>query len=65
MSKKKKIPNFFSKNNINIKNVTNNIQLDYITNYFIILKKKDLFINIDNFILKNKFLKLHNFRYKA
>jgi hypothetical protein len=59
------MPKFFLKNIVNLKSITNNIQLDYYTNYFVILKNNKAFINTDDFILKNKYLKLHKFRYKS
>ena len=64
MQKKKKIPNFIKKKEFKNLNIKNNIQYDFITNYYIILKNKINTNDNANFIFKNKFLKLHDFRYK-
>ena len=65
MQKKKNLPNFIKKKEFKIKNIKNNIQYDFITNYYVILKNTLNTSNSANFIFKNKFLKLHDFRYKA
>jgi len=65
MQQKKKIPKFFTKQIIENNGVTNGIQYDFITNYFIIVKKLRNEEHTNTFIFKNKFLKLHGFRYKA
>ena len=64
MQKKKKIPNFIKKKEFKNLNIKNNIQYDFITNYYIILKNKINTNDNASFIFKNKFLKLHDFRYK-
>lgn len=65
MSIKKKIPKYFLKQTYKIQGLKNIIQYDFITNYFCILKEKNNYIKINNFIFSNKLLKLHNLRYKA
>ena len=65
MQQKKNLPNFIKKKKFIIKNIKNNIQYDFITNYYLILKNQKNYSNNANFIFKNKFLKLHDFRYKA
>jgi len=65
MEKKKKIPNFVKKKTFFIDNIQNNIQYDFLTNYYVVLKTLQNYSNESNFIMKNKFLKLHDFRYKA
>ena len=64
MMHKKQIPPFFLKQTYYDSANTNNIQYDYLTNYFCILKKKNTIIWND-YIYNNKLLKLHDFRYKA
>ena len=64
MQKKKKIPNFIKKKEFKNLKIKNNIQYDFISNYYIILKNKINVTDTSNFIFKNKFLKLHDFRYK-
>lgn len=65
MQQKKKIPTFFKKKIFNSDSRINTIQYDFITNYFIILKKSTHNTHTNLFIFKNKFLKLHGFRYNA
>ena len=65
MKQKKNIPNFFSKQVYTNNKVLNNIQFDYITNYFCVLKKNSSITLLNKIINNNKLLKLHNFRYKS
>ena len=65
MQQKRKIPKFFKKKIFHSHGITNSIQYDFITNYFIILKKSCHTTHTNLFIFKNKFLKLHGFRYNA
>jgi len=65
MDKKKKNPNFLKKKSFFNNTLNNHIQYDFLTNYFIILKKKNFLINTDSLIYKNKFLKLNNYKYKS
>lgn len=65
MKQKKKIPNFFSKQIYYSKQILNNIQIDYITNYFCIIKKNYNVTLINKIVNTNRLLKLHNFRYKS
>jgi len=65
MDKKKKNPNFLKKKSFFNNTLNNHIQYDFLTNYFIIFKKKNFLINLDSLIYKNKFLKLNNYKYKS
>lgn len=65
MQQKKRIPKFFKKKIFNLPGQTNTIQYDFITNYFIILKKSLNPTHTNMFIFKNKFLKLHGFKYNS
>lgn len=66
MMKKKKIPCFIKKKNFINQYSKNNVQFDFLTNYFVILKEfNHLILHPQDFIFKNKYLKLHLFRYKA
>jgi len=64
MQKKKNLPHFIKKKQFKKINLKNNIQYDFLTNYYVILKHNNNITN-SNFIFKNLFLKLHDFRYKA
>ena len=65
MDQKKRIPQYFKKKIFSIKGVTNTIQYDFITGYFIVLKKFIKPVHNNSFIFKNKFLKLHGFKYNS
>lgn len=65
MLQKKYIPKFYKKKIFDIQGNTNVIQYDFITNYFIILKKFTHPKHTDLFIFKNKLLKLHGFKYRS
>ena len=65
MEKKKKTPKFFSKQVYWNNKIFNNIQYDFITNYFVVYNNniENKFLSVEKIIKNNKFLKLHNFRY--
>ena len=65
MKSKQNIPPFFSKQIYHNKHASNDVQYDFLTNYFCILKKKKIFTSLNGPIGSNKLLKLHDFRYKA
>jgi hypothetical protein len=65
MQQKKKTPKYFKKIIFNVDGVTNCIQYDFITNYFSILKDHRKTLNNNLFIFKNKYLKLHGFKYNS
>jgi hypothetical protein len=65
MQQKKNFPKFLKKKSYWNESTNNNIQYDFLTNYFIILKKYNFTLNNQSIIFKNKFLKLNNFRYKS
>lgn len=65
MQQKVKLPKYLKKKNFNIEGITNIIQYDFITNYFIILKSFNKFNHTDFYIFKNKYLKLHGFKYNS
>lgn len=65
MQQKIKLPKYLRKKNFNIEGITNTIQYDFITNYFIILKSFSKFNHTDFYIFKNKYIKLHGFKYNS
>lgn len=65
MQRKVKLPKYLKTKNFVVNGVTNTIQYDFITNYFIVLKSFNKFEHNDCFIFKNKFLKLHGFKYNS
>ncbi len=65
MQQKKKIPKFFKKKHFNVMGSENCIQYDFITNYFVILKQYKQQTHTDLFLFKNKYLKLHGFKYNS
>lgn len=65
MQQKKRIPKYLKKKIFEITGITNCIQYDFITNYFAILKQHRQLTHTDLFIFKNKYLKLHGFRYNS
>jgi hypothetical protein len=65
MQQKKKIPKVFKRKVFFIKGLKNTIQHDYITNYFIILKQHRQETHTNLFVFKNKYLKLHGFKYNS
>ncbi len=65
MQQKRKIPKFFKKKIFEVNGVKNTLQYDFITNYFSILKKHSQPSHTNLFILKNKYLKLHGFKYNS
>jgi hypothetical protein len=65
MQQKRKIPKYLKKIVFNIGGISNYIQYDFITNYFSILKEHRQPKHTNLFIFKNKFLKLHGFKYNS
>ena len=65
MQRKIKLPKYLKKKNFNIEGITNSIQFDFITNYFIVLKSFFQFNHTNCCIIKNKYIKLHGFKYKS
>lgn len=65
MQQKKKVPTFFKKKIFQITGSYNSIQYDFITNYFTLIKKFRNETQTDLFIFKNKYLKLHGFKYNS
>ena len=65
MQQKKNIPKFIKKKIFNVVGIKNSIQYDFITNYFVILKNLNYKTHNNIFIFKNKYLKLHGFKYNS
>jgi hypothetical protein len=65
MQQKKKIPKYLKRIVFNVEGISNCIQYDFITNYFAILKDYRETTHNNLFIFKNKFLKLHGFKYNS
>ena len=65
MQQKKKVPKFLKKKIFNINGIVNSLQYDFITNYFAILKSFKTPTHTNLFIFKNKYLKLHGFKYSS
>jgi hypothetical protein len=65
MQQKKKTPKFLKKKFFEAKGLLNTLQYDFITNYFAILKFYKSNTHTNLFIFKNKYLKLHGFKYKS
>ena len=65
MQQKKKTPKFLKKKIFEAKGLLNTLQYDFITNYFAILKFYKSNTHTNLFIFKNKYLKLHGFKYKS
>ncbi len=65
MQQKKNIPTFFKKKIFNLQGSSNCIQYDFLKNYFIVLKQYSNENHTNLFIFKNKFLKLHGFKYNS
>jgi hypothetical protein len=65
MQQKKKIPKYLNKKILDIYGVNNSLHYDFITNYFAILKIHKQPTNTNLFIFKNKYLKLHGFKYNS
>ena len=65
MQQKKKVPKFLKKKIFNVNGVVNSLQYDFITNYFAILKSFKMPTHTNLFIFKNKYLKLHGFKYSS
>ena len=65
MQQKKNFPKFLKKKTYWNDSVDNSIQYDFLTNYFIILKKYNFITTSKSIIFKNRVLKLNNFRYKS
>lgn len=65
MQQKRNFPKFLKKKIFWNSQIKNNIQYDFITNYFVILKNVNFISNNQEIIFKNRLLKLQGFRYKA
>lgn len=65
MQQKKNFPKFLKKKTFWNNQIKSNIQYDFITNYFVILKNVNFVSNNQQIIVKNKLLKLNGYRYKA
>jgi hypothetical protein len=65
MQQKKKIPEFLRKKIFEVGGLKNVLQYDFITNYFVILKSYRNSMHTNLFIFKNKYLKLHGFKYNS
>ncbi len=65
MQQKKNFPKFLKKKTFWNNQIKSNIQYDFITNYFAILKNVSFSSNSQQVIFKNKLLKLNGYRYKA
>lgn len=65
MQQKKKTPKFLKKKIFEAKGLLNSLQYDFITNYFAVLKSYGSSNHSNLFIFKNKYLKLHGFKYKS
>lgn len=65
MQQKRKIPKFLQKKQLEFSGVENCIQYDFLTNYFCIIKQYNEEIFTNDFVYKNKYLKLHGFKYKS
>ena len=65
MQQKRNFPKFLKKKTFWNNQIKNNIQYDFITNYFVILKNVNFISNNQEIIFKNRLLKLQGFRYKA
>jgi hypothetical protein len=65
MQQKKKIPTFFKKKIFEITGAHNCLQYDFITNYFTLIKNFRSEKHTNLFVFKNKYLKLHGFKYNS
>lgn len=65
MQRKVKLPKYLKNKHFTVNGITNVIQYDFITNYFIILKSFSKIDHTNLFIFKNKFIKLHGFKYNS
>ena len=65
MQQKKKTPKFLKKKIFEAKGLLNSLQYDFITNYFTVFKFYQSINHTNLFIVKNKYLKLHGFKYKS
>lgn len=65
MELKRKTPKFFSYQLFNFNKTNSAIQYDFVTNYFCVIKNCISFEAINEYILNNKLLKMHNFRFKS
>lgn len=65
MQQKRNIPKFLKKKQLNFNGIENCIQYDFLTNYFCIIKQFNQNTFNNDFIFKNKYLKLHGFKYNS